>query len=244
MRMLQAFSMSPAIEISLLSLDDGGHRPRTFIRKNRPAWWQSATCFNSVIIRYRKGNAIDYMVNPPLIMPADARDNEVDFLPGGRSYIDNPGSGNQVQPAFNVALPLGDLREDIADVRNRINPAFNVDLFMMIANAGHGQMTATEVAERHEEKLMMFGPVLSRLNEEVLRPLIERCFDILARQGQLPPPPEELRGQKLSVEYTSMLARSQRAIRANSSRSVRQSCHAGGAGQSKYSAESQCVQPC
>lgn len=164
----------------------------------------------------QKGNAVDYMVNPPLIMPADARDNEVDFLPGGRSYIDNPGAGNQVQPAFAVNLPLGDLREDIADVRSRINSAFNVDLFMMIANAGHGQMTATEVAERHEEKLMMLGPVLSRLNEEVLRPLIERCFDILARQGQLPPPPEELRGQKLSVEYTSMLARSQRAIRANS----------------------------
>ena len=164
----------------------------------------------------QKGNAVDYMVNPPLIMPADARDNEVDFLPGGRSYIDNPGAGNQVQPAFAVNLPLGDLREDIADVRNRINQAFNVDLFMMIANSGRGQMTATEVAERHEEKLMMLGPVLSRLNEEVLRPLIERCFDILARQGQLPPPPEELRGQKLSVEYTSMLARSQRAIRANS----------------------------
>ena len=86
----------------------------------------------------------------------------------------------------------------------------------MIANSGRGQMTATEVAERHEEKLMMLGPVLSRLNEEVLRPLIERCFDILSRQGQLPPPPDELRGQKLSVEYTSMLARSQRAIRANS----------------------------
>lgn len=123
---------------------------------------------------------------------------------------------HQVQPAFAVNLPLGDLREDIADVRNRINQAFNVDLFMMIANSGRGQMTATEVAERHEEKLMMLGPVLSRLNEEVLRPLIERCFDILSRQGQLPPPPDELRGQKLSVEYTSMLARSQRAIRANS----------------------------
>ncbi|MEI3353676.1 MAG: hypothetical protein V8R49_01410 [Duodenibacillus massiliensis] len=39
-----------------------------------------------------------------------------------------------MQPAFAVNLPLGDLREDIADVRNRINQAFNVDLFSMIAN--------------------------------------------------------------------------------------------------------------
>lgn len=164
----------------------------------------------------QKGNAIDYMVNPPLILPSDAKDRESDFLPGGRTYVSSPSAKDQVQPAFNVSLPLGDLREDINDVRNRINQAFSVDLFMMIANAGNGQMTATEVAERHEEKLMMLGPVLSRLNQEVLKPLIERCYSILAEQGQLPPPPDELQGQALSIEYTSMLARSQRAIRANS----------------------------
>ena len=163
-----------------------------------------------------KGNAIDYMVNPPLILPADARDREADFLPGGRTYVSNPSAKDQVQPAFNVNLPIDGVREDIVDVRNRINQAFCVDLFMMIANGANGQMTATEVAERHEEKLMMLGPVLSRLNNEVLKPLIERCYGILAEQGELPPPPPELAGQTLSVEYTSMLARSQRAIRANS----------------------------
>ena len=62
---------------------------------------------------------------------------------------------------------------------------------------------------------MMLGPVLSRLNHEVLRPLIERAYNILARAGQIPPPPPELVGQQLNIEYTSMLARSQRAIRAN-----------------------------
>ena len=58
--------------------------------------------------------------------------------------------------------------------------------------------------------------VLSRLNNEVLRPLIERTYSILQRAGQIPPAPEELRGQSIAIEYTSMLARSQRAIRANS----------------------------
>ena len=86
----------------------------------------------------------------------------------------------------------------------------------MFAGAARNNMTATEVAERHEEKLMMLGPVLSRLNNEVLKPLIERAFNILQRAGQIPPPPPELSGQQLSIEYTSMLARSQRAIRAQS----------------------------
>ena len=86
----------------------------------------------------------------------------------------------------------------------------------MIAQGATSNMTATEVAERHEEKLMMLGPVLSRLNNEVLKCLIERTFSILSRANALPPPPEDLRGSELTVEYTSMLARSQRAIRANS----------------------------
>lgn len=162
----------------------------------------------------QKGNAIDYQVDPPKIMPTSAKDQDLDFLPGGVSYVDMPNSSHQVQSAFNVSLNLQHLTADMQEVMNRINQAFNVDLFLMLSGSTKN-MTATEVAERHEEKLMMLGPVLSRLNHEVLRPLIERAYNILARAGQIPPPPPELVGQQLNIEYTSMLARSQRAIRAN-----------------------------
>lgn len=163
----------------------------------------------------QKGNAIDYQVNPPLILPANAKDQETDFLPGGISYIAGANANDVVQSAYNVQTRLADLTADMRDVQMRINQAFNVDMFLMLSG-GTGRMTATEVAERHEEKLMMLGPVLSRLNNEVLRPLIERTYSILQRAGQIPPAPEELRGQSIAIEYTSMLARSQRAIRANS----------------------------
>ena len=163
----------------------------------------------------QKGNAIDYQVDPPKILPTSAADKPLDFLPGGISFFDMPGQNKQVQSAFNVNLNLAYLTQDIKEVQQRVREAFSVDMFLMLSGSA-GQMTATEVAERHEEKLMMLGPVLSRLNHEVLRPLIERTFAILQRAGQIPPPPPELRGQNLSIEYTSMLARSQRAIRANS----------------------------
>ena len=162
----------------------------------------------------QKGNAIDYQVDPPKILPASAKDKIIDFLPGGMNFIDMPTSGNQVQSAFNVSLNLQHLTADMQEVQQRINQAFNVDLFLMLSGSTKN-MTATEVAERHEEKLMMLGPVLSRLNHEVLRPLIERAFNILQRAGQIPPPPPELVGQQINIEYTSMLARSQRAMRAN-----------------------------
>ena len=164
----------------------------------------------------QKGNSIDYIVNPPLIMPTAARDNEDDFEPGGRIYLDAPAQKDAVQSAWQVQMDINALRQDIAEVQQRINQAFSVDMFLMLSGQQMGKMTATEVAERHEEKLMMLGPVLSRLNNEVLKPLIERTFSILYRAGQLPPAPPELAGVELSIEYTSMLARSQRAIRATS----------------------------
>ena len=77
-------------------------------------------------------------------------------------------------------------------------------------------MTATEVAERHEEKLLMLGPVLERLHNELLSPLIDMTFTRMVEAGVLLPPPPELQGMELSVEFVSMLAQAQRAIGTNS----------------------------
>lgn len=76
-------------------------------------------------------------------------------------------------------------------------------------------MTATEVAERHEEKLLMLGPALERLHHEGLEPLIDITFNHMLEVGLIPPPPEELAGTNLQVEFVSMLAQAQRAIGAS-----------------------------
>lgn len=162
----------------------------------------------------RKAQAIDNQVNPPLIMPTSAKNNMTDFLPGGVSYIDiaNPGS---VRSAFDVNLNLNYLLEDIRDVRERIDSVFYSDLFKMLANSDRRQMTATEVAERHEEKLLMLGPVLERQHNELLSPKIDMTFARMLEAGMLPPPPPELEGVELEVEFVSMLAQAQRAIGTN-----------------------------
>ena len=74
----------------------------------------------------------------------------------------------------------------------------------------------TEVAERHEEKLLMLGPVLERMHNEILDPLIEMTFSRMVEAGIVPPPPDELQGMELNVEFVSMLAQAQRAIATNS----------------------------
>jgi hypothetical protein len=163
----------------------------------------------------RKANAIDYQTKPPLQVPAGMKGRDLDYLPGGVTYVDAPGAQNAVSTLFNVQLDLQHLLFDIQDVRERIRGAFYADLFLMLASTVPGRMTATEVAERHEEKLLMLGPVLERLHNELLKPLIDETFTRMVQADLIPPPPEALQGVELDVEFVSMLAQAQRAIGVN-----------------------------
>jgi hypothetical protein len=163
----------------------------------------------------RKGQGIDYKTNPPLQLPDSMKNREVEIMPGGFTYVPQ-GGGQKVESLWQVDIELGELREDIVDVRERIRESFFYDIFLMLANSTSPQMTATEVAERHEEKMLMMGPVLERLNSELLGPLIDVTFAHMVEKGALPPPPQELAGMDISVEFTSVLAQAQRAIGVNS----------------------------
>lgn len=160
----------------------------------------------------RKGQAIDYQVNPPLQVPTKYKEAAKARLPGGVFYVDSMGQNQGVRSAFDVNLNLQHLMLDIQDVRERIRSAYYADLFLMLANDNRSGITATEVAERHEEKLLMLGPVLERLHNELLSPLIDMAFDYAARAGILPEAPPELEGMDLNVEFISVLAQAQRAV--------------------------------
>jgi hypothetical protein len=52
---------------------------------------------------------------------------------------------------------------------------------------------------------------LGRLQSELLKPLIDRVFNILLRNNQLPQAPEFLSGQDVEIEYVSPLAKAQKS---------------------------------
>lgn len=162
----------------------------------------------------RKAQVIDYQTKPPLLMPASMKNRDVDTLPGGISYVTEPNA--VIRSAFDVNLNLQHLLGDIQDCRDRVRGSFYADLFLMLANATDTRMTATEVAERHEEKLLMLGPVMERLHNELLEPLVDITFTHMVAAGVIPPAPEEMQGMDLSIEFVSMLAQAQRAIGTNS----------------------------
>jgi hypothetical protein len=108
--------------------------------------------------------------------------------------------------------------QDIQDVRERIRSSFYMEVFYAISSQDAGKMTAFETDARQQEQLLQLGPVLERLHSELLNPLIDMTFTrILEATGpngesMLPPPPEELQGIELKVEFISILAQAQRAV--------------------------------
>jgi len=164
----------------------------------------------------RKAQAIDKMVNPPMVGSMSLKGKPSTVLPGGTTYVD-PQQGTQgFQPAYTVQPRINELMMDIQEVQSRIQRGFYADLFAMMINSDRRMMTATEVAERHEEKLVLLGPVLQRLNTEFLDPLIEDVFTFALEAGILPPPPPALEGVDLDVKYISLLAQAQEAVAASS----------------------------
>jgi hypothetical protein len=76
-------------------------------------------------------------------------------------------------------------------------------------------MTATEVVQRTSEQMRLFGPLIGRLESEMLGPLVERVFGILTRQGALPAAPPEIQEKEFTVEYVSPIATAQKQQSAN-----------------------------
>lgn len=155
--------------------------------------------------------AAQKIVDPPLQAPDDGILLPIKANPGGLNYY-RAGTADRIVP-LDTGGRIDISQQIMEDVRRRIREAFFIDQLQLVEGP---QMTATEVLQRTEEKLRMLGPVLGRLHFELLTPLIDRVFGILARKGELPEdPPEELADLDLEVQFSSMIARAQRGIEAD-----------------------------
>ena len=153
--------------------------------------------------------ALDKNTNPPVMVSASVQ-GEVNLLPGGITRC-NSLTDAAIKPAYQVQADLTALDQAMESVRETIRSHFFADVFLMLATQEVPNMTAAEVAERRQEKMLLLGPVLQRLKTELLDPLIERTYYILLRQGAIPPTPDYLNGLEMHVEYISTIAQAQRA---------------------------------
>ncbi len=164
----------------------------------------------------RSSQAVDKVVDPPLQAPISMK-NQVQgggFLPGEVEFVADMANGG-IRSIYDVQPDINAITMVIKEDEMRVKRAFYEDLFLMLAGSDRRQVTAREIEEKHEEKLLMLGPVLERLHNELLDPLIKRTFNILQEAGVLPEPPPELANSDVKVEYISVLAQAQRLTAVN-----------------------------
>lgn len=156
--------------------------------------------------------AIDKMVDPPLVGPEVLRRSKVSMIPGDVTFYDANAAHNTLRPIYEVNPQIEHLQLMQQQMVQRIQRCFYEDLFLMLSQSDRRQITAREVDERHEEKLLALGPVLEQLNQDLLDPLINRVFAIMVRKGMIPDAPQALQGQQLKVEYISVMAQAQKMV--------------------------------
>jgi len=155
--------------------------------------------------------AAQKLIDPPLLVPDDGFLLPVRTQPGGLNFF-RSGTRDTITPLNTGAnIPIGLNMEE--QRRSAIRSAFYVD---QLLTGGSPNMTATEVVQRQEERMRVIGPVLGRLMNEMLRPMIDRVFALMLRADMLAPPPEILQGLDVDVEYVSPLARAQKSSSLNS----------------------------
>jgi hypothetical protein len=161
--------------------------------------------------------AIDKMVNPPLVADVQLKNQPANLTPGGITFVSGYSSSGKpgFASVYDTKFPIQEITQNLAEVKDRLRKIFFNDVLQVASQyETRSNVTAVEWDLRKSESLVMLGPVLERIDTEVLKPLIERVFAIADRVGILPPAPPEFQGQMLNIEFVSMLAQAQQAKQA------------------------------
>jgi hypothetical protein len=166
----------------------------------------------------RKAQAIDKMVNPPLVADVQLKNQPASLLPGGMTYVQGFTSSGKpgIASVYDThQFPVNEITEDLNEVKARLGKTFFNDVLMTASQyETRSNVTAVEWNMRKSESLVALGPAIDRVDNEALGPTIDRVFAMAARAGILPPPPPEIQGQMININYVSMLKQAQDATAA------------------------------
>jgi len=177
-----------------------------------PGWYAMGDAKMLQVMKRDYLTAVELTVKPPLTATADVMAEGINLIPGGVTKV--PGPNSAVQQLFQVGLDMPHLAEEIIRTEDAIKRAYSADLFLMLDSITTGQMTAREIVERQQEKLQQLGPVVERLQEEYLTPILERVYNILDRAGVFPPMDPQVAQlvaeEDVKIVYISPLAQAQK----------------------------------
>lgn len=153
------------------------------------------------------------VIDPPLQVLDDGVIGRINLRPGGLTSVRSSGRDQRVIEPIITGVSLSAGREEVNDARDAIKQYFFVDQFQLpLIN----RMTTEEVSVRSDDRTRLLGPLVGRLNNELLSPMVNRLTGIMKRRDLLPlDMPEELRDRGLNVTFTSPIAQAQKLIEAD-----------------------------
>lgn len=151
----------------------------------------------------------------PPIKATQGMYGRINLTPDGPSYVP-PGEDFTMLP-YNGTLQALDM--DILDLRKAINEAYHTDFFLLLSQNIDRIKTATETSGIQGEKAAMLAAFFGRLGYEFLEPLLEDLFIMELKAGRLPPPPPDLQGKTIKIDFISPLYQLQKQyLQLNSTR--------------------------
>ena len=155
------------------------------------------------------GKAVKKMVSPPLKGPSSLKNKKLSDNPGAYNPEDDT-AGRGLSPIYEVNPRVLELKQNIEEIKNTVGQIFYNDLFAMMVSSDRRQITATEIDERREEKMVLLSPLLEQIHSG-LKDLMDWMFLTCLEAGIIPPPPEQIQGAELKIEFVSTLAQAQKA---------------------------------
>lgn len=152
--------------------------------------------------------AAQKMVDPPLQVPDDGFLLPLRQTPGGLNFK-RPGT-EEIKP-MPTAQRIDVGTEMIEQRRAMIRQGFYVD--WLLRPSKKERQTAQEINDDRNQMLSMMGPIVGRIQAELLGPLVRYSYFLLDYHGILRPPPQSLMGTRMDIAYLSPAARAQSSTR-------------------------------
>ena len=160
-----------------------------------------------------KDIAIEKMLDPTMQGPAGLHKSYITTQ--ARRYIGLDATAlaqGGMRTAYDINPAIGTLTADVMDMRNQVEKFFYADFLLFLSNNPKTR-TATEAQAVIDEQRSVVGPNLQSLNQTYNRVVAEYSMDFsLENDPFLGPIPEELAGEEIEVEFTSVFAQVQRAF--------------------------------
>lgn len=161
--------------------------------------------------------AIDKVVSPPTNAPTVAKNSKHSkSMPNSMFYTTNTRE-QAITPQYQINWDIQAAEFKLDRVKEELfNGYYNPLFTALLASQDDPSKSATEVIKIDEERLAQLGPVLEAIHYEDTGPGVQRIFQIMFDNGELPEPPAEMFQRKLKIEYSSVVAQAQKALNVTS----------------------------